>query len=485
LNVPIGLIFSGWGGTKIQPWISGKYLAELAEYKPIAVKISSVSGEVSKLNDWIRSHPEVDINMEDTAHQYENLDFGDSACSTPAFNDNAWRKIALPVYWESTEIRDFHGTVWFRKKNELPRKWLNSRLVIELGPIDDMDACYANGVRVGAMENGGFGRTPRVYPVPKEIVNDTTLTIGLRVIHNDGAGGIWGGGVKMRIHPDGSRDTADCVLLSGDWKYLPVAEYMGSKFYIYKALGEEFYSRPKSEVDIGSNSPTMLFNGMIEPLIPYSIKGVIWYQGESNAGAPNDYKDLFSLMIKNWRGDWGEGNFPFYYVQIAPYSYGMNTKSQMIRDAQRLTLAEPNTGMAVTLDIASITAIHPSDKQDVGLRLALWALAKEYHKNMICSGPLYKSMKIQKGRVILFFDYAGTGLVFRERNGESNFLVAGKDSMFVKANVEVDGKSLIVYSDGVKDPVAVRYAWTNEAVATLFNKEGLPASTFRTDNWNP
>ena len=159
---------------------------------------------------------------------------------------------------------------------------------------------------------------------------------------------------------------------------------MGSKFYIYKASGEEFYSRPKSEVNIGSNSPTMLFNGMIAPLIPYSIKGVIWYQGESNAGAPNDYKDLFSLMIKNWREDWGEGNFPFYYVQIAPYLYGMNTKSQMIREAQRLTLAEPNTGMAVTLDIASITAIHPSDKQDVGLRLALWALAKDYHKNMIC-----------------------------------------------------------------------------------------------------
>ncbi len=156
LNVPIGLIFSGWGGTKIQPWISGKYLAELAEYKPIAENISSVSGEVSKLNDWIRSHPEFDINMEDAAHQYENLDFGDSACSTPMFNDNAWRKITLPAYWESTEIRDFHGTVWFRKKNELPRKWLNSRLVIELGPIDDMDACYANGVRVGAMENGGF-----------------------------------------------------------------------------------------------------------------------------------------------------------------------------------------------------------------------------------------------------------------------------------------------------------------------------------------
>ncbi len=485
LKVPIGLIFSGWGGTKIQSWISGTYLGELAEYKPIVGKITSVNGEVAKLNDWIRSHPAVDISMKDAAHQYENLDFGDSACSTPTVNDNAWRKIILPAYWESTEIGEFHGTVWFRKKVEIPRKWLNRQLVIEFGPIDDMDVCYANGVRIGAMENGGLGRTPRVYPVPKEIVSDTIVTVALRVIHNDGAGGIWGGGVKMRIHPENSSDTTEAVALSGEWKYLPVAEYMGSKFYIYKALGEEFYSRPKSVVNIGSSSPTMLYNGMIAPLIPYYIKGVIWYQGESNSGSPNDYKDLFSLMIKNWRNDWRERNFPFYYVQIAPYTYGSNTKSYMIREAQRLTLAVPNTGMAVTLDIASINAIHPSDKQDVGLRLALWALAKDYHKNMICSGPLYKSMKIREGKIILSFDYAGKGIVFKESNGETNFLIAGKDSIFVKANVAVDGKKLIVHNDDVKNPIAVRYAWTNETVATLFNKEGLPASTFRTDNWNP
>ena len=485
LKVPIGLIFSSWGGTKIQSWISGRYLGKIADYKSIVDKISSDTGEVKKLNDWIRNHHAVDISIKDAAHQYENLDFGDSVCSTPSFNDNAWRKMILPERWEATEIGDFHGTVWFRKKVEIARSWLRRELVIELGPIDDMDACYANGVRIGAMENGGFGRTPRVYPVPKEIVNDTTVTIALRVIHNDGAGGIWGGGMKMRLRPKITNDTTEAVVLSGEWKYLPVAEYMGSKFYNYKALGEEFYARPKSPVSIGSSSPTMLYNGMIAPLIPYYIKGAIWYQGESNSGSPNDYKDLFSLMIRNWRSDWREGNFPFYYVQIAPYSYGVNTKSHVIREAQRLTLAEPNTGMAVTLDIASVSAIHPSDKQDVGLRLALWAFAKDYHGNKICSGPLYKSMKIQRGKIILSFDYAGKGLVFHESNGESNFLISGKDSIFVKANVKIDGKRLIVYSDSVQNPVAVRYTWTNEAVATLFNEEGLPASTFRTDRWNP
>ena len=232
----------------------------------------------------------------------------------------------------------------------------------------------------------------------------------------------------------------------------------------------------------------MLYNGMIAPLIPYYIKGAIWYQGESNSGSPNDYnnyKTLFSLMIKNWRSDWREGNFPFYYVQIAPFKYGITAKSYMVREAQHLVLSMPNTGMAVTLDIASTSAIHPSDKQDVGLRLALWALAKDYHERVLCSGPLYKWMKIRKGKIILSFDDAGKGLTFKESNGETNFLIAGNDSVFVKANVEVDGKKLIVFNDNVKSPIAVRYTWTNDAVATLFNKEGMPASTFRTDDWAP
>ena len=215
LKVPIGLIFSGWGGTKIQSWISGKYLGTVSDYRAIVKKISSDTGEVKMLNDWIRSHPSVDISMKDAAHQYENLDFGDSVCSTTALNDHAWRTITLPARWESTEIGDFHGAVWFRKKVEIPRNWLGKQVVVELGPIDDMDACYANGVRIGAMENGGFGKTPRVYPLPKEFVTDTIATVALRVIHNDGAGGVWGGGMKMRIHIDDPNDTTVAVPLSG------------------------------------------------------------------------------------------------------------------------------------------------------------------------------------------------------------------------------------------------------------------------------
>jgi len=488
LKVPIGLIFTSWGGTKVQSWIEGKYLGTIDQYRGLVDSVASVGGDVKRLNDWIHSHPVVELNAKDPQHQYENLEFGDSSCSSPDFPDSAWRDMNLPTYWEMTSVGDFDGAVWFRKKVEIPKSWIGRDLVLELGPIDDMDRSFVNGVRVGGMEGAGYWQTPRVYDVAKGIVKDSLLTIAVRVLDVGGGGGIWGNGVKMQIHPAAGPDSLEGIPLSGDWKYLPVAEFIAGKFFVYGISNQEFYSRPKTELSIGPNTPTMLFNGMIAPIIHYGMKGVIWYQGESNADLPNDYNNYrrdFSLMIKNWRADWDEGNFPFYYVQIAPFEYGMNSKSYMVRDAQRQTLSLPNTGMVVTLDIASIKTIHPSDKQDVGLRLALWALAKNYHKKVDYSGPIYKSMKIHGGKAILSFEYAGDGLVVKDTTGENNFLIAGEDSVFHKAEVRVEGKSLVVYSNDVKKPRAVRYAWTNKAVATLFNKEGLPASTFRTDNWKP
>ena len=483
LKVPIGMIFSSWGGTKIQPWIGGKFLEQLPDYKAVVEKVDSARPELERLNEWISSHPVIDISTKPLAHQYENLDFSDSACSSPNFNDSQWRTMTLPVYWQTTDAGVFNGAVWFRKNIEIPKNWLDTNLVLALGPIDDMDETYVNGVKVGGILQGGFYSAPRVYEVPKDLVRDSVLTIAVRVLDTGGFGGIWGDGVKMRIYP--KADSTDSISLSGEWKYLPVAEYINSKFYVYGSAGE-FNNRPKTAVNLGPDTPTMLFNGMIAPLIPYHIKGALWYQGESNADLPSDYNnytDLFKLMIKNWRADWQEGNFPFYFVQIAPWTYGEKSKSYVVRDAQFKTLSVPNTGIAVTLDIASLTTIHPPDKQDVGLRLALWALAKNYHKKMVYSGPLYRSMKVQKGNAILTFDDEGGGLVMKDSSGNTNFLIAGKDSVFVKANVKVDGKKLIVWSDEVKKPIAVRYTWSNTDEATLFNKAGLPAPTFRTDNW--
>ena len=481
IKVPIGLISSPWGGTPIEAWISSEYLGKLDEYKPVIEKIASMDAEVKKLNNWIESHPVIDVSNKDLEHKWENLEFGDSSCSKSEFNDAGWKTMKLPVYWENAEIGNFDGIVWFRKKIEVPKTWIGKDLVVELGPIDDMDRSYVNGSLIGGIEKAGFYQQPRVYNVPKELVNDSVLTIAVRVMDIGGFGGIWGNNVKMKIHPKGSEEN---ISLAGDWKYLPTAELIRDKFYIYKVDDQEFNSRPKPSIDITPYTPTMLYNGMIAPLVSYGIKGTLWYQGETNVGKPDNYKTLFPLMIKNWRDNWGEGDFPFYFVQIAPFDYGNSSRSYIIREAQFLTLSLPNTGMAVTLDIATVKNIHPPDKQDVGKRLALWALAKNYNKKITYSGPLYKSIKIEKNKAVLSFEEAGAGLNFKESSGETNFLIAGKDKKFVKAKVKVDGKKLIVSSPEVKQPAAVRYEWNNDGEATLFNKEQLPASTFKTDNWD-
>jgi sialate O-acetylesterase len=221
---------------------------------------------------------------------------------------------------------------------------------------------------------------------------------------------------------------------------------------------------------------------MINPVVPYSIRGAIWYQGESNVGEPQEYSKLFPLMIENWREDWGESGFPFYYVQIAPYNYGEGSHSEKLREAQLKTLATPNTGMAVTLDIGNTENIHPPDKQNVGDRLGFWALNKTYGKEIPFSGPVFKSMDIEGNKIILSFDYADK-LILKELNGENNFIIADSNKVFKKASVKVDGNKLILSSPGIEEPAAARYAWSNTSQATLFNEAGLPASSFRTDDW--
>ncbi len=224
--------------------------------------------------------------------------------------------------------------------------------------------------------------------------------------------------------------------------------------------------------------PAGLYNAMIAPLIPFAIDGAIWYQGESNAGRAWQYRKLFPAMIKNWRDDWGRGDFAFYFVQIAPYT-GQNPD---IREAQLMTMQSvPNAGMVVTTDIGDPKDIHPRNKQDVGRRLALWALSKTYGlKDIVYSGPIYKGMKIEGDKIRVLFDYVGGGLV--ARNGElTHFTIAEDGKDFVPAKAVIDGDTLVVSAEAVKAPVAVRFAWENAPEPNLFNKEGLPASPFRTD----
>ena len=479
LKIPIGLINTSWGGTRVESWVSKKYLQPFSEYKDALNKLESCIPQIAKHNEWIKSHTMIDVNNIDIHTRYKNLDFLDKECSNTDFDDSKWKNMKLPIYWERTEVGYFDGTIWFRKKITIDKSWLKKDLVIELGAVDDMDLTFVNGVKVGGIEDVGFWQVNRIYSIPAELIKDSILTIAVRVIDYGGGGGIWGS-FPMILHPQGSDEK---ISISGDWKYLPVAEFIAGKFYLFGYKNEEYFNRPTLPMEVSEYTPTFLYNGMIAPLIPYAVKGAIWYQGESNVGEADLYKAVFPVMIKNWRNDWNQGDFPFYFVQIAPWEYGKDSYSQNLREAQFQTLSTPKTGMAVTLDVGSPKSIHPSDKKDVGERLALWALAKDYKKHIVYSGPLYKAMKIKKGKIILTFDKIEDGLVIAPKNGENNFQIAGEDKIFHKADVRIVGKKLVVTSQDVNSPKAVRYGWSNYVDASLFNKARLPASSFRTDSW--
>ncbi|MCH2203741.1 MAG: sialate O-acetylesterase [Fuerstiella sp.] len=227
--------------------------------------------------------------------------------------------------------------------------------------------------------------------------------------------------------------------------------------------------------------PTRLYNGMIHPLRRYTIKGVVWYQGEGNTSRAAKYRDLFSTMIQQWRRAF-QSDFPFYFVQISPFSYeGVN--AAYLREAQLETLSLPGTGMAVTMDIGNVTDIHPKNKQEVGRRLALWALAKNYSRPNVYSGPNFRSAMFQDGQARLRFDYADSGLMTSDGKAPGHFEIAGVDQHFHPATAVINGSELIISAEQVSEPKAVRYAFTSNAQPNLINGEGLPASSFRTDRW--
>jgi sialate O-acetylesterase len=254
--------------------------------------------------------------------------------------------------------------------------------------------------------------------------------------------------------------------------------------------GKPIPPRPNFQDVVGPNhpySPTGLYNGMILPIVPYGIRGAIWYQGESNAGRAYQYRTLFPAMIQNWRQTWGQGDFPFLFVQLANFMAerpepGPSEWAEL-REAQLMTLSKPNTGMAVIIDIGDANNIHPKNKLDVGHRLAQWALGKTYEKAVVYSGPLYKSMDIKGNSVILHFDSVGGGLAAKDNEALKGFAIAGQDKKFVWADAKIEGDTVVVTSDKVAEPVAVRYGWADNPVCNLYNKAGLPASPFRTDTW--
>ena len=254
------------------------------------------------------------------------------------------------------------------------------------------------------------------------------------------------------------------------------------RFYLER-FEEKIKNTPPGELPRNYRDPGANFYGLIKPLIPYGIRGVIWYQGENNVFEHQLYRNSFETMVKDWRDEWNEGDFPFYFVQLAPYNYSQKVVGAALRDAQRRSLDIPNTGMAVTLDIGNPDDVHPTDKKDVGKRLSLWALVKTYGKeNIVYSGPIYKAMKVEGNKIRISFDHIGSGL-YCKGDKLTCFTIAGSDKVFYPADAVIDNNTVLVSSDEVKNPIAVRFAFENTDEPNLFNKEGLPASTFRTDDW--
>ena len=456
LGVPIGLIESSWGGTIAEAWVSESSLGTLPDFRrDIAdLKVATVPSAVpleQRVNQWLmNSDPTVKGNWTD-----------------PASDDSAWKTMNLPGNWEGSGIEglgDFDGIVLFRREVDVPAEWAGKDLTLSLGNIDDNDVTYWNGAQIGT--TSGWG-TKRQYKIPGAQVQAGRCVIAVRVTDTGGGGGFAGNADEMRL----SRDGATPLPMDGAWKYrisVPI---------------DKMKSMPRA---LGNNNPNqvdVLYNGMIAPIESYSIKGSIWYQGESNAERAEQYGRLLPALIGDWRKRFG-ANMPFYIVQLAgfmaPDENPKNDNWPRLRAAQMKTAQTVgNSGIAITTDIGEQNDIHPKNKQDVGLRLALSALAQTYGKKVEYLGPSVKTVTPQTDSVALTFDHAEGGLSLK---GDTSrvFAVAGADRNWFWATPRVEGNRVILTSPVVPKPMYVRYAWSNLPRATLYNGAGLPAPPFET-----
>lgn len=473
LEVPVGLLGCNWGGTLAEAWTSRETLEAFGEFE----------AGLNQVADLVRGNADGEQAFRDRQAAWwasmADKDPGSGAgqwYATQPADAGPWQTVQLPGQWEREGglIGAFDGVVWYRRTIELSEAWVGQELQMTLGAIDDYDTTWVNGVQVGAMHEPGQWQTPRVYTIPAELVKERMLTIAVRVLDTGGGGGFAGPAGSMTLEPRSIRGQAR--RLDGEWMVRRGA-----------AIGK--IGQPPGRPSMHQNMPTALHNGMLRSIIPFGIRGAIWYQGESNRPRAYQYRRLFPAMIGDWRRLWGQGDFPFYFVQIAPFNYGNDQgQAAALREAQTLAMRVPHTGMAVTMDIGNPRDIHPKNKQDVADRLARWALAKTYEQTGVdYFGPMLAGYRVEEAGIRLWFDHAENGLATRDGAAPSHFTIAGADKVFhaAQATVEqVDGRwSLLVSSEAVAEPLAVRYAWGAADEPNLVDGSGLPAPSFRTDTW--
>jgi sialate O-acetylesterase len=462
LDVPIGLINTSWGGTVAETWISPNTISTDPDFKESLIKLQQLDLESYRKAkmDQIKEILGGDIPKED-----QGMKGNEPVWAGLDFNDNSWRSIKTPMYWENQGYIDIDGIGWYRKDVQLNEEQTNANVTLHLGKVDDSDITFFNGIEIGKIE--GQYDEERVYTIDKKYLRPGKNVIAVRVHDTGGNGGIWGDPENQFLAIGNEKED-----ISGEWK-----------FRISRA--------EVAEVNVGPNSyPTLLFNAMINPLIPYPIKGAIWYQGESNAGRAKQYQRVFPSLINDWRNHWNLGDFPFLFVSLANYTKAPEQPGESdwaeLREAQTKTLSLPNTGMALAIDIGEADDIHPGNKQDVGKRLALNAFKIAYGKDVVHSGPMYREVVFTNGKATIEFSETGSGLKVNDRYGYlKGFTLAGADRKFYWAKAELlDDQTVVVFSEDVPNPVAVRYGWANNPDdLNLYNMEGLPANPFRTDDW--
>ena len=454
-QIPIGLIDASLGGSPVEAWMSEKALknfpeaiAEVEKLKPEGVIDSLEQLDQNRIRNWYTT-----VTAEDAGLK--------SGWKTANFDDSDWEEFELPGLLK----QPINGVVWFRKKFDLKSEFSGKPAELLMGRIVDADSVFVNGTFVG---NTTYQYPPRRYQIPENILREGENTITVKLISERGRGGF------VTDKPYEINFPEKRIDLKGAWKYK-----VGKAT---EALQPQTFYRWK---------PTGLYNAMIHPLLKYSIKGAIWYQGESNTSEPEKYSELFPKMIESWRENWHQeaSNFPFLFVQLANFMESRenptDTNWARLREAQKAALNVPKTGMAVTIDVGEWNDIHPLDKKTVSDRLATAAKHLAYgDASVVPSGPIYTSSEIKNDSIILHFEAVGSGLKIKNNQELKGFAIAGNDKQFVWAKAKIEGDKVIVYSPQVKHPVAVRYAWAdNPENANLYNKEDLPASPFRTDQW--
>jgi len=456
-GVPIGLIDASWTASAAAPWVSGEAVEKIPVYAPGVATVRAARDDISyadQLEEWNQKY--------DPGYAQK--------WAAPAFDDSKWKSDAVPGAFTSDahgDLTQFDGAVWYRKTVVVPATLANHDAQLSLGTIDDNDETFWDGASVGGMQ-GYYAQ--RSYPIPAAKMSAGRHVLTVRVFDTGGPGGLEGKPEEIKLEGSGQM-----LPLAGQWRLERSISFQST-----------FDHPVPVNYNYNINPPSVLFNGMIAPLTPFAIKGAIWYQGESNADHPEEYKLLLTTLIRDWRARFGSGDFPFYIVQLAAYQAPDTTPQSgdgswaTQRESQAyVARTVGHSGYSVTTDIGS-GDIHPKNKQDVGKRLALLALANDYGQKIESSGPSVRSMKIEGDAIRLTLDHAEGGLTL-EGDKNNVFVIAGEDKKWAWATPTIDGNTLVLRSPEVKTPVAVRFAWSNYPRGNVFNGAHLPMAPYRSD----